>query len=175
MTPKARRERLFKKDKPHIRSLTEGDMKWLYAAYKYPNPPEDDFQPFVEDITQRLSGYDLVFIAEDRNNKFKDKWGPVGLIAALFNGWTLDPHVQWFPWATKANKVRVPVSFFMFCRYNSEFGCTEVRTLEKDFFKHLKKYCPIYYVNKIPGGDPRGDLHLFYVRGKKSGKTLWAS
>ncbi len=59
----------------------------------------------------------------------------------------------------------------MFARYSNDIGITEIRSIPeyKDFFQSLKKYAPIYYVRKIPHGDPRGDAHLFYIRGKKNG------
>lgn len=173
MTPKQRREKLFKDKKPVVRHFEHADWRWLYGAHCYPNPPggEDDKQQYLDYALNILSGYDEAFIVEDRNRKFKGAYGPIGIVPSYFDGWRLEPHVQWFPWATKLNKVRGCIAFFMFSRYSNEVGVTEIRSLSehKTFFKSLKRYAPIYYVSKIPHGDHRGDSHLFYIRGKKNG------
>lgn len=169
MTPKERREKLFKDKKPHIRKMEQDDFKWLYGAYRYPEPPGDDFEEYRDSAIAQLSAYNEAFIVEDRNQQFKGEYGPVGVVPSLYNGWKIEPHAQWFPWATKMNKVRGTISFIMFLRYSGDIGVAEIRSLEDtaQFFKDLKKYAPIYFVNKIPCGDPRGDSYLFYVRGKK--------
>ena len=173
MTPKERRDRLFKDRKPIIRYFDAEDWKWMYGAYRYPDPPggQEDFEAFRNDAMQQLAQYTYAFIAEDRNQRFKGKYGPVGIIPAMYNGWTLEPHVQWFPWATTMNKIRSSVAFMMFARYSPDIGITEIRSLKEhaDFFKGLKDYAPIYFIRKIPYGDIRGDSYLFYIRGKKQG------
>ena len=171
MTPKERRERLFKDVKPNVRKAEEEDLKWLYGAHCYPNPPgdKDDQIKFFAKLQDILNGYDEAFILEDRNKKFKNNWGPVGIVPSMYNGWVLEPHVEWFPWATTLNKVRSTVAFIMFARYSQDVGVTIYNSLKetKDFFKGLKNYAPIYFINKVPYGDPRGDNYLFYTRGKK--------
>src|SRR5690606_21429257 len=139
MTPKQRREKLFKGTKPRVRKIQEDDWKWLYGAYRYPEPPKDeeDFHQFQCHAAEVLAGYDDAYIIEDRHKKFRGNYGPIGLTPVMYNGWTLEPHVQWFPWATTLNRVRGTVAFLMFARYSNEIGVTVVKSLEehKNFFK----------------------------------------
>ena len=157
MTPKERREKLFRDKRPIVRLMDQSDWRWMYGGHCYPNPPGDDEdkQQYMEHALSLLSGFDEAFIIEDKNKNFKGSYGPVGVVPSYFNGWRLEPHVQWFPWATKLNKVRGTISFFMFARYSNDIGITEVRVIPeyKEFFKSLKKYAPIYYIRKIPHGD----------------------
>ena len=171
MTPKERRERLFKGLTPKIRLMEEDDLKWLYGAYKYPKPigDEEDRAQWLEKIQVTLAGYDEAFIIEDRNTQFQNNWGAVAVFPSMYNNWKLQPSANWFPWATKLNKIRCTIAFLMFARHNRDIGVTVINAVndDKDFYRGLKRYAPIYPVGKIPCGDPRGDENLFYIRGKK--------
>lgn len=172
MTPKQRREKLFKETKPFVRKVDQDDFKWLYGAYRYPKGPgdEEDQQAFIKDAIETLSAFDEAYIIEDKNSKYKGKYGSVGLVPCMYNGWMLEPHVEWFPWATKLNRIRGTIAFVMFTRYSNDVGVTLYKSLDdtKDFFRKLKKYAPIYPIRgKIPFGDHRGDVYQFYTRGRK--------
>ena len=172
MTPKEQRAKLFKGAKPFIRKLEQDDLKWLYAAWKYPEPPGDDYDKFEETVLPNLLEYKEAFIAEDLNIKFKEGWGVVGVIPTLIDidQWEYIPHVHWFPWATNKNKLRVSVAFVMFARYSNDIGVCIYKSFDKTrkFFDKLKKYAPIYKIkDRIPNGSPVGDVYLYYTRGRK--------
>ena len=177
MTPKDRRKRLFKDKKPIVRPIADqqgnispNDQRWLFAAYKESGGESDDPQTALNEALNTLSQYDLAFFIEDRSRSFRNGYGVVGLVVAMYNGWVFEPHVIWFPWAKKINKLRGVVSVLMFCRYSKDIGVAIVKSLEETrrFFKVIKKYAPIYGGYKIPHGDCRGDEYIYYVRGKKN-------
>ncbi len=66
-----------------------------------------------------------------------------------------------------SNRLRIAVSFFQKFRYRN-LGVIRVHALEDaaKFFRRIKKYVPLFYVGKIPGGDRegRGDDHIFYMK-----------
>ncbi len=163
------RERLFKNSKPFVRLIEEKDFRWLWASYKE-NGGEATQDEFLEIATNYLSYFDEAFVIEDDNKAFKDGRGVVCVVLCFFkDGWRLEPHIEWFSWATKKNRLRGVVSFLMFTRYSKNIGITLVHCEEKlkSFFKKIRKYVPIYGGYRIPGGRPDGEDNIFYVRGRK--------
>lgn len=161
--PKDNRERLFWKDKPSIRPAGSADLKWFKVAKRLEHEDiEDTYEQYLIDT---LSNYQEALVIEDSNHQFASKFGPVGFVGALTNGYVYEPHVEWFPWASSRNKVRGTVAFFQKFRYR-DLGVVIVHALEPDFFRRMKKYVPLYYVGKVPSGDPlaRGDDHIFYMK-----------
>lgn len=146
--------------------MTVEDKVWIRVGQKIQGHTMTD-EDFETHVVETLGPYQEVMIAEDENHKFGSKVGPVAIIVARSNGYLYEPHVSWFPWATPKNKVRVSVSFFQKFRYR-QLGVIRVHALEgaAGFFKRLKKYVPLFYVGKIPGGDEhgRGDDYIFYLK-----------
>jgi hypothetical protein len=142
------------------------DKIWVRVGQKLNGVVKDD-EAFESELAEQMSPYQEVLIAEDDNARFGEKRGPVAVIVAKTNGYLYEPHVSWFPWATPKNRIRVSVSFFQKFRYR-QLGVIRVHALEDaaGFFKRLKKYVPLFYVGKIPGGDEhgRGDDFIFYMK-----------
>jgi len=176
MTPKQKRDRLFKKDRPLIRpfQLMENgeyskDLKILWVAHKVKpfealsSTKEEDFIREVLEVT----GGKSLYVADDFNDEYEKK-GPVGVITVDTDGWKVEPHVDFFPWATKRNILRVSVGFFQMIRYQ-KIGVCVVHALKesKNLFDHCIPYGVLHYSGAIFGGDPRGDDYLYSVRGKK--------
>jgi hypothetical protein len=168
-----KRRILFKKSKPFIRRFELSDMWILWAAYKegsFPVMPEGmEKEAFYTEIRQRLNSYHQLMLVEDDCKKFKDGRGPVCLIGARTDGWKIEPHVEFFKWASKQNILRVNVRFFNWIRQNKEIGVCIVRSLKHttNLFHHVREYGVLNFVGKIPGGDSRGDEYIFSIRGKK--------
>ena len=179
-----KRRKLFKKSKPFIREFKPEDMWILWAAYKeksFNQLPEEllgmNKEEFYQFSTDRLKPYHSLMLVEDSCNKFKEKRGPVCLIVANTDGWKVEPHVEFFSWATKLNILRVNVRFFNWIRQNKEVGVCIVRSLKNtsNLFHHVRKYGVLNFVGKIPGGDYRGDEWIFSIRGKRVDGTLKAN
>lgn len=191
MKPKDARERLFKHSKPHIRPISilredgnfGNDMGVLWAAYlkgSFKDLGELNQEDFTEKAIEFLKRFDFAWMCEDKNAKFSNGVGPVGLIVGRFNGWSLEPHWTPFSWATARNRLRTAVSFFQMARYEKGVGVLNVYSNEENlgFFNRLKKnYGVIYYIGKFPRGDYGEDRYIFYARGKDffKGRRKWAA
>lgn len=177
MKPKELRDRLFKKDRPFIRPLEiydgdsyHKDMGILWAAhqkksfYGYNDVTQEEFAKQVEELSQDKE----LYMIEDHNKGYKDH-GPVGAIAVETDGWKIEPHAEFFKWATPKNILRASVSFLQMARYK-KIGCVEVRCVDssKSLFDHCVNYGVLYFSGKILGGDPRGTEYIYSVRGRKN-------
>jgi hypothetical protein len=169
---KENRERLFRGSKPVLRPATPDDMGWLWAAYKFGafreigDVSQDEF---TARMTHALQQFPFHTVIEDRNAKFSKGQGPIGIVGALFNGWRLEPHVEWYPWATKRNQLRGTVAYLMRMRYDRNIGNIQVRARKDDetFFNRMGKYLPLKLVGTVVAGRPDGDEVLYSIRGKK--------
>jgi hypothetical protein len=170
MSQKQAREMLFKNGRPVFRQMEQEDVRWFWAAHKVEHKPDMDPEDFYDYIAKEMEPYEKAYIAEDVNAQFSTGLGPIGVIAANYDGWNLTPHVAFFPWATKRNKVRVTVGFLMKQRFQKDVGCIRIHTTEtfRKFFSRVSKYVPIKSCGKIEGGRPDGEWdYIFYVRGKR--------
>jgi len=176
MKPKKLRDRLFKKDRPFIRPLEifngesyHKDIGILWTAHKrkpfygYSDLTQEDFAKEIESLSKEKE----LFMLEDWNKGFKEH-GPIGAVAVSSDGWKIEPHVEFFQWATPKNILRSTVSFLQMMRYK-KVGCVEVRCLDntKSLCDKCTKYGVLYYVGKILGGEPRGTEYLYTIRGRK--------
>lgn len=165
-----KRRILFKKSKPLVRPLTKDDLWVLWAAYKegsfpLPEMSKDDFYSYILKV---ISAYSSAWLIEDDSKVFKDKRGPVCIILVHSNGWKIEPHVDWFKWATKQNILRSSVRFFNWVKQSKEVGVCVVKSLKKtsNLFHHIRSYGVLNFVGRIPGGDKRGDEYIFSIRGR---------
>jgi hypothetical protein len=182
--PKAARDRLFKYGRPNIRPLVlqedggiGGDMRYLWGAYRkgsFPELGELDQAEFTEHFIDYLSEFYTAWIVEDKNYHFPEKYGPIGLIVAQFNGWDMEPVFMPFKWITPKNTLKMIVGFFQMARYQKGIGILNINSDEcrLGFLKKVsKRYNVFYYVGKIPRGNMGDDKYMFYGRGKDFYKT----
>lgn len=177
MTPKERRDRLLTK-RPFIRPLQiyddgnyHKDMAILWASnlrdpFKFLEPGLSQ-ERFASEI-EKLSSQVMFFIVEDENESFESKRGPVALISVVYDGWRAEPHVIFFAWSTKRNKLRVTVCFLQWLRYK-KIGVILVWSDagSKILFHHCEKYGVLHFVGTIPNGGSDGDEYIFSMKGKR--------
>ena len=178
---KEKRDRLFRVNRPHIRplELLNGDnygkdMAILWAAYKL-GSFEERIEPGLEQkefaalFITIASGYNLGWMIEDRNAKFKNEYGPIGIVLAVSNGWELEPHFEKFQWASAKNILKSFVAFLQMMRYDKTIGIVNIYSLKdsKNLFDHITEYGVLRYATKIPKGDIRGDRYIYYTHGKR--------
>lgn len=174
MTPRERRERLLKKDKPFVRSLEildgesySSDMRVLWAAYKAGtfNLGEVSQEDFVKIMEAEFSGFQKVFIVDDNNKAYGKGRGPVAIIGAKISGLAITPKAVFFKWATKRNILRSSVSFLNMIKHSSKTGVCFVSVLKGNRVlpDHLKDYDMLYYIGKTSENE-----YLYSVRGRGS-------
>lgn len=152
------RDKLYREGKPTIREYNPQDIKWLWAAVcrAGTSMPRENF---IQIINHTLAKADMLWVIEDRNSEFQTGFGPVCLVLATHDGSTLEPNVEWFPWATPRNKLRCTVGFLQHARYMK--GTVIIRILTTYDLQKLKHYIPIGYAGKIPSS-----VNIYYLRGK---------
>lgn len=156
------------------------DMGLLWASYKrggFPALPKTfDEHIFTDVILNHAKDYDSLWIIEDDSKVFKSGRGPVAFVGVKLRdgGWAMEPHVEWFAWASPRAILRGSVAFFQMVRYSKDVGVCVVRSLKKhaNLFYRLKDYGVLFYCGKIPKGDFRGDEYIFSVNGKKNGHEV---
>ena len=175
MKPSDRRARLYdhQKDRPFVEQIDKSDpniLKWVRVA-KHIEGAGMDEEDFVDYMDGHMARYDEVWFIHDKHPKFEDGKGPMCIVGARVYGKNLEPHVDWFPWASPRNILRCAVSFFMLHRRKGQ-GNMVVYSLVKDrrFYDHLGDYVPLFPAGKIPDGDPlgRGDEYRYYIQGRGS-------
>jgi len=185
MKPKQKRDRLFKRGKPYIRPISimldDGygkDMAILWASYKEKSFPvmSDDLsqEEFAEFILNITNDYNKGWIIEDKNSKFKDGYGPIGMMVAVYNGYELEPHYEPFSWSTSRNTLGAIVSFLQMMRYDKTVGIVNVYSLNenKSFFDKVTEYDVLKYATCIPKADMGKDRYIYYIHGAGSKKRI---
>lgn len=178
MSTKAKRDLLFKRSRPLVRRFDPvGDMWVLWGAYdleSFPNLPNGlvrgDFEQMVIRVLMTRSA---CLVVEDNCHYFKSGWGPVCFVVVDNYGWRVEPHVDFFRWATPRMILRCNVAFFQMARYSKELGVCEVRTTGKHvpLYRKVCEYGLLHEVGRIPNGDRDGDCYLFSVKGQKNAGT----
>jgi len=178
MKPREKRERLFRHSRPNLRpfELYDGDeyhkdFKILWIAHQ-----KEPLEGVSKDIDEAEFKGELlgrqaeILIVEDKNKQF-DGFGPVGVFWLINSGWKIEPHVSFFPWATKRNKLRSAVSFLQWARNSRKVGCVFVITANKwrSAADRVCSYGVLHYVGKLKNGNPTGDDYIYSVKGKKRG------
>ena len=108
MKPKEKRERLFRHSRPNLRAFEfydgneyHKDVKILWVAHK--QSPFPDFPDEENEFINKLAEVEAeMLVIEDENKQYSDN-GPIGVIFVLGNDWKIEPHVEFFSWASKKN------------------------------------------------------------------------
>lgn len=115
MTSPSRSADTLLKRGARVRPLGSADMAWLWAAYQMggykeilPTGLGDD--AFTDTVLDLIEQMDMAWIIDAPNAKGMQ---PVGLVLGRFfsGGRALEPHVDWFPWATARNKLEGAAQF----------------------------------------------------------------
>jgi len=165
---------LFKHSKPLVRPFTDADLWVFWAAYKEGSfdgvPTDIDKETFYANTLESMKNYASILVIEDNNKRFKNGRGVVCFVTIKQEGCRIEPHVEFFKWATTKNILRSTVRFFNWIRYNRQIGACVVRCLSDtvNLFHRAKYYGVLFYVGKIVGGSPSGDgdEYIFSTKGK---------
>lgn len=127
-------------------------MRWLWAAYQMDtwadlfavNLTKD---AFTEKVLEMLGAVDFDWIIDAKS---ENGMRPVGIVLGNFRaaGRGVEPHVEWFPWATPRNKLEGSATFLYEVgkRYKSFIYSTEDNTVFWDrvcLYRVLKRGCKI--------------------------------
>jgi hypothetical protein len=176
ISPKERRERLFKKHRPVAKKLEimdgenySKDVAYLWAAYKAGSfkdlPDEITQEQFAERIEQLHKMFDAVWLIEDINPAYNGGIGPVAMACTKSMGLVVNVEGVGFKWAKRRNLVRSAASFLQMIRSSLKTGIVMVKGNKEQvpFLKSLKRYDLLFYL-----GQPAKGEYLFSVRGRGS-------
>lgn len=168
-SPRAKRIARIVKRPPVFRPLLEDDWPVLAVAFERGAFPELEGLP-VEQLREHLErqGKELTAV-EDVNPQFRAGRGIVALILVRFDGWTLEPELALFPWATRFNLLRGVVAFLRQMKRSSVVGVCVVRTKQSShkFMERVAELKLLFRCGYIPQGYPDSPMWLFNISGKK--------
>ena len=176
MTPKERRDRIFRKSKPFFRKADlinldgsyGADMGILWAAYKagsFAAPEGMTQEQFAEWVMGTARRFTTLWLGEDDSKAFKTGRGPVGIVGTNQDGLLVTAEGQPFKWARKRNVLRLTVGFLHMITKSKKTGICMVKGDEKSMptLDHMKKYGLLYYIGKTSPSE-----FLYSVRGRGS-------
>lgn len=176
MKPRERRERLFKKSKPHFRKADllnldgsyGADMGILWAAYKagsFQAPHGMDQAEFAEWVVSTARRFTTLWIGEDESKAFKSGRGAVGVVGTSHDDLLVTIEGQPLKWATKRNVLRLSVGFLHMITKSTKTGVCMVKGTKESMslLDHLKEYGLLFYIGKTAP-----DEYLYSVRGRGS-------
>lgn len=135
-----------------FRPFEEADLKYLWAAYR-----KGSFRELFRDETTQqefTALWTYMFERTDGGVWILESGKPVGFIGARDRSHgghrVLEPHAQWFPWATPRQRLETIV------KYVSEMRKTALLTIfsrmsDKDFYTHVCRYGIARRVGTIDG------------------------
>lgn len=172
VSEKTKRDRLFRKSRPFIRKIEQKDHGFLWVAYErgsFDIPKGIAQGDFLQAVSERFGGNDLLWVVEDDNGNFRSGRGLVCIVGIKTDGWTFLPSAVFFKWATPKNVLRCMVSFFHFMRAKKDVGVCRVEATDKNkkALFMMRDYGVLYPRGSIPYGSPEGDLFIFSINGKK--------
>ncbi|HZR02806.1 MAG TPA: hypothetical protein VFA81_06525 [Burkholderiales bacterium] len=169
-----RRERLLKRDEPRLRMIEPRDAWVLYAAYdlgSFASMPKglkpQELWTHVAAWSQRHSSVLMV----DANHKyFREKRGPVAMVTIDNLGWTIEPHIDFFFWATPRHRLAAAVAFLQMTKYAKEVGACFVRVGEAgaQMCDHIvERYDLLRPCGKVPNAREDGTEYHYYLKGRR--------
>lgn len=135
-------------------------MKWFWAAYRK-GGFEDiivdglDHDGFKEAVSQMVGTFNASYLMLARS---EGESRPVGMIGAHDNGYRIEPHALWFPWATPRNKLESWLNFLNKIRV-TRLAVIFVPEKEGAIYKHMELYGVI---------QQRGSISRFFEDGQSA-------
>lgn len=177
MTPKQKRDRLFKSGRPLVRPLVvrEGagyskdvGILWLAHQHKPFIRFSDEKEAFLKEIEDASDSGMSLYMVEDKNIEFNGQ-GPIAFVYVYNDDWEIQPHVEYFPWATARNKLKGLVAFLQMVRYSRAIGVCVIhsRNNSTPLFDKSKEYGVLHFIGKILSGYAEGDKFIYSVKGKR--------
>lgn len=140
--------------------MDDSDLPYVWGAYKmghYDWPPGLDVEGMKGEVARLLGQCDEAYTAVIDGR-------PAGIALATFAGRRMEPHVDWFPWATKRNKVECAIRFFIEMRKDYKV-LIFATAADQGFFDVMCRYGVIRRVGTLHKyGDDLSDAKLYESR-----------
>lgn len=175
MTPKERKDLLFKKSRPDIRrfEVMDGekyskDVGILWAAYKagsFSIREGMTQEEFMAEIDTTMSGFQSVWVIDDDTKIYSSGRGPIGLVGANSSGLIVEPRFMFFKWANCRNILKATVAVLNKMRGSLRTGIILIRAdkAKRIIADHMKKYELLFFIGKSGENE-----YLYSGRGRGS-------
>ena len=175
MTPKERKDLIFRKSRPEIRkfALMDGehyskDVGILWAAYQAKSFALREGmtqEEFMVEIDATMHGFQNIWIIDDDTKTYTSGRGPIGLVGANASGLIVEPRFMFFKWATCKNVLKAMVAFLSKVKGSLKTGIILIRTDKERqvIADHMKKYDLMFFVGKSAENE-----YLYSGRGRGS-------
>lgn len=175
MTPKERKDLIFRKSRPLARRLEimEGehyskDVGILWAAYQagsFSLPEGLTQDQFMGEIDKTMNGFHSLWVIDDDSKAYSSGRGPVAIVGANSSGLIVEPKFMFFKWANCRNVIKSIVAFINMIKSSLRTGIVLVRTdrKNKSIADHMKKYDLLFFIGKSSENE-----YLYTIRGRGS-------
>jgi hypothetical protein len=174
MTPKERKDLIFRKSRPLARrfEVMDGgnyskDTGILWAAYQagsFEMPTDLTQEEFMGEIEATMQKFQDLWIIDDDTKKYSTGRGPVGLVGSNSIGLIVEPKFMFFKWASCRNVLKSTVAFLNMIKGSLRTGIILIRVNNKrSVAEHLKKYDLLFFLGKSNDNE-----YLYSVRGRGS-------
>ena len=138
---------------PGFENFEDEHIAWLYAAHKrggfrhYPQFNEEmSPEVFETKFLETVAPFDVAWILTAPNQKGDDT--PVGFVGAFIRHTIMEPHVEWFPWATPRNKLEAATNFIN--NFRKDFWIQLVVDIKhRNFFDHIRELGILWRVGPV--------------------------
>lgn len=148
-----------------MRQTQDSDFRYLWAAYRlglWRDIMDDQLSQdaFYQRALEIIAFADYDWILEARQ---AEGMRPVGLVlaAAMLDGRRIEPHVDWFPWATPRNKFETMALFLRDVSKRFKIlGYIEEQ--DRAFWDRMRQYRLLRHGCKVIDHFSRGEHALFF-------------
>jgi hypothetical protein len=151
-----------------FRHFEESDLIQIWDAYKdksfkLPEMNKIEFTLWFNRVRKR-SNEVLVVCDGDKL---------IAFVAATFDGWKYEPHVEFFRCASGRDKLESTIAFFSRIKEVDTIGVIVVKALGKseNLFDHVCKRGILEFVGIMKEGDYRGDEFIYSAAGNATTPT----
>jgi hypothetical protein len=154
------------KVKTNIREFTPDDMGLMWDECKkgnLPLPKSTNPEEFNINLKRLISMYNSHWIVEDSGE-------PVAAMFIRTDGWTIEPHVEFFAGTSPAAILRSYLHFFGSLIKQGLKGTCIIKSFieNKKLFDKLVAKGVLLYVGEIPEGDPKGTVYQYCLKPNRS-------
>ena len=151
-----------KKIKTNIREFVPDDMGLMWDECKKGNlvlPKSTNPEEFNENLKKLIGMYNSHWIVEDDG-------APIAALFVKTDGWTIEPHVEFFAGTTPPAIFRAYLHFFGSLVKQKLEGTCVVRALidQKNLFDRLVAKGVLLYVGEIPMGNIDGTIYQYCLK-----------
>ena len=147
-----------------MRAPVEGDLRWLWAAYRMGVWPEHllragiepgEFRDEIEHLLIQVPIFEVLVGPTSKGH------APVGLALGLKSEHRIQPEFLWFPWASARNRLELGIAFFRLAA-REHLAIVWAREADRPYFERLVRYGVLRCRGQVPAFFARDEPAMLY-------------